>query len=105
MPPRAQHQKIFALVIMRLQLRVFLLRAPHVFLVVIAANRQRWYCNGVEMALNAARRPDRVVRRVIEKELPRGQHLAAGFLNVLLKAATLEKIVVSIHWLAVFVFA
>src|ERR1700677_4157453 len=108
-PPRTKNEKVFvplvAIVsrVVRLELRIFLLRPEHIFLVVIAADSQRWHRDGIQRALNSARRPDRIVRRVIEKEPPGRNQPSSGLSHVLKKTAATEEVVESIHGLALFV--
>ena len=59
--------------IVRLESGVLLLRALHIFLVVVAADGERGHGDRVECVLNAARGPDGIVSGMIEEELPCGQ--------------------------------
>src|SRR5258708_12634730 len=85
--PRAEHEKIFVLGIVRLKLAVLLLRPPHVLLVVVASHSKSWNGDCVEPIFDAPRRPLLVIRRMVEKQLPGRQHLCPGLLHGLFEIA------------------
>src|SRR5216684_2442153 len=71
--PRTEHDENFVLRVVRLQRGIFSLRAPHVFLIPVAADFQRGNFHARFVRLDGAGTPESVIAGMSEKCLPGGK--------------------------------
>src|ERR1017187_6882812 len=105
MAPGAKNEEVLMALVVRLKPGVLLLRAPHVFLIVVAADGKSGHGGGREAVLDPSRGPDAVISGMIEKEAPGRQNFGAGSLHVLGKGTAFKKKVEAVSGLAVLVLA